>query len=189
MTYIELQKLRETVFDFPKQEYLAGLSHILQLAIGITAADKGNIQTLDPLTRTLRIAVQEGFEEPFLHFFKEVNHREAACGTALKLLERIIVEDVRESPIFAGTEALDVLLKAGVRAVQSTPLVAEGCIVGMISTHYRVPTYPTKEQLHLLNKLAQTAAEFILDIRITANSPETKLMPKHLTDHLSKGPG
>jgi hypothetical protein len=24
-----------------------------------------------------------------------------------------------------------------------------GCIVGMISTHYRVPTHPTREQLHL----------------------------------------
>jgi len=176
---MELQRLRETIFNFPKQDYLATLSHVLQLAIGITAADKGNIQILDPLSRTLSIVVHEGFEEPFLRFFKEVNHREAACGTALKLLERVVVEDVRESPIFAGTESRDVLLKAGVQAVQSTPLVANGCIVGMISTHYRVPTHPTREQLHLLNLLAQIAADFILEMRITSDSPGANLVPKH----------
>ena len=112
--------------------------------------------------------MHEGFAEPFLQFFKEVHHREAACGTALKRLERVIVEDVRESPIFAGTETLNVLIEAGVQAVQSTPLVTKsGCIVGMVSTHYRVPTCPTKEQLHLLDELAEIAAEFIGDTRVT----------------------
>src|SRR5262245_9850401 len=164
MMSLELQKFRETISDFPRPDYLATLTLILQVAIRITGADKGNVQMLDPLSRTLRIVVHQGFEEPFLRFFGEVNHREAACGTALKLLERVIVEDVRESAIFAGTEALDVLLEAGVQAVQSTPLVtSSGCIVGMISTHYLVPTRPTREELHLLDELAEVAAEFILD--------------------------
>ena len=163
VTSLELQKFRETILASPRQHYLATLSNILRVAISITSADKGNIQTLDPLSRTLHIMVHEGFEEPFLRFFKEVNHREAACGTALKLLERVIVEDVKKSPLFAGTEARDVLLEAGVQAVQSTPLVTNSrCIVGMISTHYRVPTRPAREQLHLLDELAKIAAEFIL---------------------------
>jgi len=37
--------------------------------------------------------------------------------------ERVVVEDVTTSPVFAGTAALDVVLAAGVRAVQSTPLL------------------------------------------------------------------
>jgi len=128
----------------------------------ITSADKGNIQILDPLSRSLRIAVQEGFAEPFLQFFEEVNHRSAACGTAMKLLERVVVEDVRQSQIFIGTDALEVLLEAGVQAVQSTPLITKnGYIVGMMSTHYGVPTRPTREQLHLLDELAELAAELI----------------------------
>lgn len=176
---MDLQKLREAIFDFPKQDYRATLSHILQIAIGITGADKGNIQILDPFSHTLSIVVHDGFEEPFLRFFKDVNGREAAaCGTALKQLARVIIPDVRESPIFAGTESLDVLLGAGVQAVQSTPLVANGSIVGMISTHYRVPTYPTGERLHFLNELAQIAADYILEIRTTSDSPCDNLVPK-----------
>jgi GAF domain-containing protein len=169
MTSLELQKFRETISVFPRQDYLATLTHILHVAITITSADKGNIQVLDPLSRTLRIVVHEGFAEPFLRFFDTVSHREAAvCGTALKMLERVIVEDVRQSPIFAGTEALSVLLEAGVQAVQSTPLISRsGCIVGMMSTHYGVPKRPTREQLHLLDELAVTAAEFISAAHIT----------------------
>ena len=165
MTSLELQKFRETISNFQRQDYRTTLTHILHLAIAITSADKGNIQILDPLSRSLRITVHEGFAEPFLRFFDTVGHREAAvCATALKMLERVIVEDVKQSPIFAGTEALNVLLEAGVQAVQATPLIASsGCIVGMMSTHYRVPTRPTREQLHLLDELAKTAAEFILD--------------------------
>ena len=63
MTSLELQKFRETISDFRSHDYLPTLTHILQTAITITSADKGNIQTLDPLSRTLRIVVQEGFEE------------------------------------------------------------------------------------------------------------------------------
>lgn len=109
-------------------------------------------------------------KKPFLRFFAEVNHREAACGTALKLLKQVIVGDVRERAIFADTAALDILLEAGIRAVQSTPLVTSGgCIVGMISTHYRVPTRPTREQLRLLDKLAEITAEFIRDPHLDAS--------------------
>jgi DNA-binding response OmpR family regulator len=168
MTSLELQEFRETILDSPRQNYLTTLTDILRMAIRITSADMGNIQTLDPLSRTLHTIVHEGFDEPFLRFFKEVNHREAACGTALKLLERVIVENVRESPIFADTEARDVLREAGVQAVQSTPVITNsGCIVGMISTHYRVPTRPTREQLHLLDELAKIAAELIDDRQVT----------------------
>ena len=175
---MKLQKLRETIFASPKQDYLPTLSDILQLAIGITAADKGNIQILDPVSRTLKIVVQDGFETPFLEFFKEANHRQAACGTALKILERVIVEDVTQSPIFAGSESRDVLVQAGVQAVQSIPLVANGCIVGVMSTHYRVPTHPTREQLHLLNELAQITADFLLKVLTTSTSPGANLVPK-----------
>ena len=38
-------------------------------------------------------------------------------------MERVIVEDVTTSPIFAGIPALKVMLSAGCRAVQSTPLL------------------------------------------------------------------
>src|SRR3546814_9097588 len=75
-----------------------------------------------------------------LTFFETVHENDAACGTALKRGERIVVEDVEASPIVLGTPALDVLLAAGVRAVQSTPLFSRsGRLWGILSTHWRDP--------------------------------------------------
>jgi hypothetical protein len=65
---------------------------------------------------------------------------QAACGAALKGAERITVEDVADSQVFFGTPALEVILDAGARAVQSTPLFYDaGRILRMLSTHYRHP--------------------------------------------------
>src|SRR5215469_3624951 len=117
----------------------AGLK-IVSLA-SLTGADKGNIQLPDVVSGSLVIAAQRGFYEPFLNFFASVRHGDAAtCGTAFDSGKRIVVEDVKESEIFAGRPALDILIKAGVRAVYSTPLTSSaGQILGMISTHFERP--------------------------------------------------
>ena len=98
------------------------LHDILDAAIAITGAQMGNIQLLEG--DHLRIAAQRGFDRPFLEFFAWVPGEQAACGTALQRGERVIVDDVLNSPIFVGTSALDVMVAAGAHAVQSTPLVS-----------------------------------------------------------------
>jgi PAS domain S-box-containing protein len=137
------------------------LQEILDAAIGITSADMGNIQLLDSKLGRLRIAASCGFERPFLDYFDSVHEGQASCGTAMARQERVIVEDVTFSPIFVGTPALDVLLAAGVRAVQSSPLVGRsGRLVGMLSTHYRAPGRPTDRDLRILDLLARQAADW-----------------------------
>ncbi len=137
------------------------LAEILDAGIEITAADMGNIQLLDDDGR-LRIAAHRGFEAPFLEFFDEVHDGLAACGSALQKGERVIVEDVALSPVFSGTPALDAMLAAGSRAVQSTPLVSRaGRVLGMFSTHYRRPRRPSERELQLLDLLARQAADLI----------------------------
>ena len=137
------------------------LSEILDAGIEITAADMGNIQLLDDSGR-LRIVAHRGFEAPFLEFLDEVHDDLAACGTALAKGERVVVEDVAGSPVFMGTPALDAMLAAGARAVQSTPLVSRtGKVLGMFSTHYRRPRRPNERELQLLDLLARQAADLI----------------------------
>ncbi|HLK50702.1 MAG TPA: PAS domain S-box protein [Bryobacteraceae bacterium] len=137
------------------------LGEILDAGIEITAADMGNIQLLDDAGR-LGIVAHRGFEAPFLDFFNEVHDGLAACGSALQKGERVIVEDVASSPVFAGTPALDAMLAAGARAVQSTPLVSRsGKVLGMFSTHYRRRRRPTERELRLLDLLARQAADLI----------------------------
>jgi PAS domain S-box-containing protein len=76
--------------------------------------------------------------------------------------ERVVVEDVAENKILEGTPSLQVLLAAGVRAVQSTPLVSSsGKLWGMISTHYAAPHRPRERELRLMDLLARQAADYL----------------------------
>ena len=139
------------------------LEQVLDTAIHIVEADMGNIQLLR--NGKLNIVSQSGFKAPFLDFFNSVPEGSAACGRALERRERVIVEDVSRSPIFAGTEALDVMLEAGAQGMQSTPLLSRaGQVLGMLSTHYRRPHRPSERELRLLDLLARQAADLIESI-------------------------
>jgi signal transduction histidine kinase/ActR/RegA family two-component response regulator len=149
-----------------KGELHGALAEILDTAVRITGADMGTIQLGDVRTGHLEIAVQRGFEAEFLHFFATVHEHGAACGTAMATAQRVIVEDVAQHPIFAGTDAQGVLLRAGVRAVQSTPLWGRpGELLGMLSTYYRRPHRPDERDLQLLDVLSRLAADYIERVR------------------------
>jgi PAS domain S-box-containing protein len=138
------------------------LTEIVDAAIAISGADFGNIQMLDPNSSELRIVAQRGFPQWWLDYWNTVSKGRGTCGTALERLERVIIEDVERSPIFAGTPALEIQLKAGVRAVQSTPLLSRsGTPLGMFSTHYRTPQRPDPHTLALLDLLARQVADII----------------------------
>src|SRR5262249_11101873 len=139
------------------------LLEIVDAAIALTGSDMGNIQLRDPQSGILKIVASRGFEPPFLEFFNAVRDGDAAaCGAALQSGERVVIEDVTASPVFVGTPALDVVLAAGVQAVQSTPLVdRSGRLVGMLSTHYRASRRPADRDLRLLDVLARQAADSI----------------------------
>jgi GAF domain len=100
-----------------------------------------------------------GFRAPFLEFFNRVESGRAARGAALRSRTREIVEDTADSDVFRGSPILEVLLDAGARAVQSTPLIAtSGQVVGMLSTHCRVPHRPSANDLHVIDYFARRAA-------------------------------
>ncbi len=138
------------------------LQAIVDAAIGIAGADMGNLQMYDSATQSLNIVAQHGFERPFLDFFNAVRGDHAGCGTAMKRGSRVIVEDVTQSPIFSDPAMLDVMQTAGVRAVQSTPLVSRtGRFLGMISTHWRAQHRPDEAVLYKIDMLARQAADLI----------------------------
>jgi two-component system CheB/CheR fusion protein len=138
------------------------LGEIVEAAIAISGADFGNIQLIDAPRSDLRIVAHRGFPEWWLEFWNHVSKGQGVCGTALERGERVIVEDIEQSPIFVGTPALDIQRRAGVRAIQSTPLVDRaGRPLGMFSTHYRRPTRPDDRALRLLDLLARQTADII----------------------------
>ena len=138
------------------------LTEILNDAIEGTEADMGNIQVYDAKAARLIIRVQHGFRRPFLDFFDSVHSGEAACGTALQSGTRVVVSDVTDSPIFRHGDSLGVLLDAGVRSVQSTPIVTKlGTVLGMLSTHYRTLRAFAERDLQLIDHFACKAAAII----------------------------
>jgi len=136
------------------------LAEIVAAAIAVSGADFGNIQLLDAESKDLKIVAHRGFPDWWLEFWNSVSKGQGVCGTALERGERVIVEDVERSPIFAGTPALEIQRRVGVRAVQSTPLVSRsGKPLGMFSTHWRRPGRPDDRSLRLLDLLGRQAAD------------------------------
>jgi two-component sensor histidine kinase len=158
-----------------------GMKAVIDAAIEITGADKGNIQLFDPDPGALMIVAQRGFERPFLEFFKSVSRKDAsACVAAMERGERVIVEDVADSDIFAGQPAKDALLRAGIRAVVSSPLIgSKGEVLGMVSVHFEDSRRPDEQQLHLLDVLISLTANYIERKRAEASQD----LLRHELDH------
>ena len=137
-----------------------GLVEILRGSIQMMSADKGHVQILDS-RGVLTIAVQEGFDDPFLEYFKEVSVADnSACARALRAGRRIIIEDVETDADDASFR--HIALAAGFRAVQSTPITArDGKPLGMMSTHFCRVHRPTEHELRILDLYARKAADFI----------------------------
>jgi len=150
-----------------RQSYVtAPFDQFLDEAIAVIGADMDNVQVVHPVTGCLRIVASRGFDTPFLDFFAVVADGDhSACSAALKRADRIIVPDIERCPLFAQQSG-DVLREAGVRSVQSTPLVGRtGSLVCMISTHWRYVSMPIDDTLKRLDTVVARAISDI-DARV-----------------------
>ena len=138
------------------------LDAIIDAAIAVMKAEKGNIHLLDPAAGGPVIAAQRGFGPAFLRFFETVRTDDSTCGAAIDSRERVVVEDVLESGIFIGRPSLQMILDAGVRSVASTPLISSsGTLLGMISTHWTRPHRPSERELGFLDLLVRQSADYL----------------------------
>ena len=115
---------------------------LLASTLVASAADFGTLQLFDSSDRLLRIVAQHGFGDEFLRHFEAVRSDDhCACGAAMNCRSRIFITDVATDPMFGDSDSRDMLLRARVRSVQSTPLIdPSGNFIGMVSTHYEHPT-------------------------------------------------
>lgn len=163
----------------------ACLQEILDVAIEISGADKGNVQLVDPVSGSLNIIAQNGFEDSFIDFFADVD-RSSACGLAWQTGQRVVVEDVRQSALFVGSPSLPMMNRAGVRAVQSTPLVSSaGNVLGVISTHFGTARRPTEQELRLMDLLTRQAADYLERKRVEEEREEL-LVREHDLRHTAE---
>lgn len=166
------------------------MQQVLDAAITFSGADMGNIQLFDAGSSALKIIVHRGFQRPFLDFFAtvypEVGGCGASCGASFAQMQRVIVEDVAKSPIFAGTPALSAMLAAEALACQSTPLLSHGNLVGMLNTHFHNPLCKDDLDLRYVDLLASQAANIIVQVRAEAELRESEEKYRHLSEELRK---
>ena len=150
----------------------ACLQEILRVAIEISAADRGSIQLVDSLSGFLNLTNESGFDQNFHEFLSDADSP-STPNLAVETQQRVIVEDVRQSALFVGSPSLTAMNKAGVRAVQSTPLVSSaGNVLGVISTHFNTTRRPTEQEMRLMDLLARQAADYLERKRVEAEKEE-----------------
>ena len=145
-----------------KNNIEACLKDVLQVAMEITGAGKGNVQLLDQQSSTLKVMARSGFDEPFLEFVEGVIDGNSACRMALQEKQRVVVEDVTKSEIYECKPALDALRAADILAVQSLPLMSSGGkVLGVISTHFSTVHRASEQELRLMDLLARQTADYL----------------------------
>ena len=134
-------------------------SDVLEVAMEAVGSDAASIQVLDYDRRGLRLVDWRGFDPASAAFWGLVVPESAStCGMALAGGERVVVPDVEKAAALAGSKDLEEYRRSGLRAVQSTPLVADdGRVIGMLSTHWRSPHEVLAEELCAIDLLAQVA--------------------------------
>lgn len=144
-----------------QRTFEAAVETVLNDVVALHGAEYGDFQLVN--RDRLVIVAQRGLSAAFLQTFKSVP-RDAgcACGRAWRLKRTVVVADVDRDRDYAPfrTDAR----AAGYRAVQSTPLMTRGKVMGMISTLFANPHEPTPIELEILGRYARVAADYLVTL-------------------------
>lgn len=137
------------------------LDNFLQQAMMLNKTKAGTLQIINNEEYSLDIAASSGLSRAFIDHFKKVTINDGSvCARALKKGKTIFIENLIQDKSFAPH--LTVALENNIHAVQSTPLISSnGNIVGMISTHYKLPHNPSKFELTSFENFCRIAADKI----------------------------
>lgn len=147
---------------------------LLDLALGLVGASFGNVQAIDWACGSLEIIRQRGFRKEFLQYFKSVTSDDrSACGFALKTRKAVVISDIADDKSLSPLSR-SVILGAGVRAVQSVPIVStSGAFIGILSTHFPAAHRPSNVELDIVESLARATANLIVLRRARAKTVDT----------------
>ena len=138
---------------------------ILTAAVRIMRSDCASMQMFvdEPSGGALSLIAHRGFDAEAAAYWANVYcTTSSTCAEVLRTRKRIVARHIADEPYMAGSDELNVYLKGGIQAVQSTPLVSRsGRLVGAISTHWKFPHEPEERDLRLFDILARQAADLV----------------------------
>jgi len=161
------QRLQEISSELIREGDVAALyEQILDAAVAIMRSECASIQMLESKGEdgeVLHLLKYRGFPPWAAKLWERLRHEAGtSCALALETGKRVMVQDVEQSESTIGRENVEIYRKAGILAMQSTPLLSRnGEPLGMISTHWREPHQPSERDLRLFDVLARQAADVI----------------------------
>jgi len=143
---------------------------LLHEGLKLSDARFGNVQLMNWKGGYLEIKAQSGFDDEFLNFFQRVYVKDpSACARALRKRSSIVIEDVTTDQQFAP--CCGIITRAGVRAVQSTPMITSGgALMGILSTHFPILHRPGETEMRNLRYAARVAADALVLIQVNGGS-------------------
>ena len=159
-----LQKISGT---FVREGETPAFAGVVESAVAIARATKGDMVLFDTSSGKFSMAAHYGFERPLLDFW--TGDQTDAFSAVLKRGQRVIVEDVALTSAL-NPIARDVLLKAGVRGLQVTPVLSRsGELLAALTTYYQTVRRTDERAFQPLYLLARQAAEVIERAQADAN--------------------
>lgn len=160
----QLQKHEQQISNILRQLALgAALEHLLKMILVIAEEEfPGTIASIllvDKEGKRLCNVVESKLPDFFIKAIDRTPVKDAmgSCGTAAFRGETIVVEDVQSHPYWKGVRKLTE--KAGLSACWSQPIIAtSGKVVGTFALYYRKPKKPSRQELNLMETMAQVAA-------------------------------
>ncbi|MFB6132975.1 MAG: GAF domain-containing protein [Halanaeroarchaeum sp.] len=157
-----MRDLQALSTELIQEEAFEGLADtVLETAVTILDADHATIQLYDREREILNEIAHHGFDAETIVALSQRSD-EGVAARALSTGDRVTVSDVEAATLMSGTDELETYRDAGIRAVQTTPLVARsGEVLGTLSTHWdRTHTLTDRDRQHL-DVLARQAADLI----------------------------
>ena len=162
------------------------LQDVMDAAVAIVDAQFGTLQLLEG--DSLRIVAHHNHRQAFLDFFAAAENTASVCGEATRRGERVVVAEVESDPLFVGTPSLEVMRRAGVRAVQSTPLMTRGGdLLGILTTQWAAPHSPDEHDLWRIDLLARQASDLIEAARSEALLRESEEQYRTIVETAGEG--
>ncbi|HEX7122436.1 MAG TPA: GAF domain-containing protein, partial [Gemmatimonadaceae bacterium] len=163
----DARRLQELSAELVQQDDVQALyERIVEGAAVLMRSQFASMQILHPergVGGELQLLAHRGFDAQAADHWRWVPIGGGTpCGEALRTGQRVIVADVEDCEFMAGTSDLAESRRLGIRAIQTTPLVARsGRMLGMISTHWDRPHQPSARDLANLDLIARQAADLI----------------------------
>ncbi len=158
------QRLQEISAQLISEENVATLyERLIHAAAAILQSDFASIHLLVPGQGPpeLRLLGFRGADREFAEALG-TSAPHTTTGKALESRTRVVLADVENGDAGVTTDRLRIYSRAGMRAIQATPLIArDGKTLGVISNCWSSPHQSSEHELHLLDVLARQAADLI----------------------------